>query len=159
MKILNIEADKSIFDIIPDNQSAVCVTTNGVVKSNGCAVMGAGIAKECKDRFPIIQVWLGQKLKYTGNHAYYFTDPTLSDNVKHIITFPTKHHWKENSDIELIKQSCMEATEIMDTCKHILTKCYLPKPGCSNGHLDWDTLVKPVISELLDDRFIVVVRD
>jgi len=32
----------------------------------------------------------------------------------------------------------------------------LPRPGCSNGGLDWETEVKPVISKILSDRVWVI---
>jgi len=31
---------------------ALCITTNGNVRANGMAVMGARVAKACRDRFP-----------------------------------------------------------------------------------------------------------
>ena len=31
----------------------------------------------------------------------------------------------------------------------------IPRPGCSNGGLNWEIDVKPIIEPLLDDRFII----
>ena len=41
----------NIFDIAVGVNQAVCVTTNGEIRVNGCAVMGKGIALEAKQRF------------------------------------------------------------------------------------------------------------
>lgn len=48
MRILN--TNRNIFDL-PANNSAVCVTTNGIIKQNGYAVMGKGIA--CLSKSPL----------------------------------------------------------------------------------------------------------
>ena len=48
----------------------VCVTTNGIIKSNGELVMGAGCALEFKNRFPKIPKILGDKIKKSGNLPY-----------------------------------------------------------------------------------------
>lgn len=41
----------------------LCITTNGYIKKNGCAVMGAGVAKQARDRFDGLDRLLGEKLK------------------------------------------------------------------------------------------------
>lgn len=56
---------KNIFD---EQGDAVCVTTNGIVKANGEAVMGAGIAKEA-NRYNLARE-LGTRLRAGGNHCY-----------------------------------------------------------------------------------------
>lgn len=56
----------NIFDLGGD---AICVTTNGMIKNDGLAVMGAGIAKEADNKYKIART-LGQKLRETGNHVF-----------------------------------------------------------------------------------------
>lgn len=155
---------KEIFDrrdlfTIPElSDSAVCVTTNGIRKNNGHAVMGAGIAKACAERFPDTPIVLGRLLAEKGNHVH---DLGLHENgrtIMHVLSFPTKHHWHDNSDPELIRRSCME---LVAECDRLgIQQCYLPKPGCNNGHLDYRSQVRPILQSVLaDDRFIVVVRE
>lgn len=140
------------------NGEAICITTNGIVKRNGQAVMGAGIAKTAKERFTGIDIRLGQRLTLQGNHVYCLGTSNINENEKfYIFSFPTKHNWRDDSDLQLIKQSCKELVALCNR-KHITT-CYLPKPGCKNGHLDWENQVKPVIEPLLDDRFIITSID
>ena len=47
-----------------------CITTNGYVKPNGCAVMGRGCALEAKGKIPKIDSTLGTCIKKFGNHVY-----------------------------------------------------------------------------------------
>lgn len=145
MKIIN--GTQNIFDLDCD---AVCVTTNGMTRRDGTAVMGAGIAKEADIRYKLA-VSLGQKLAETGNHCY---DMGVHDG-RHVITFPTKNDWRDDSDLELIKQSCKELVELADSLE--LTNVLLPPVGCGCGRLSHET-VFPVVAELLDDRFIWYVR-
>lgn len=148
---------KNIFDLPVSEDEAVCVTTNGMVKKNGHAVMGAGIAKEADARFHLSAALAGY-LKAYGNHAFYmgvhFNDVT--DTPMSIITFPTKHDWRNDSDLNLIRQS---AAELVNICNGKgIEKCYLTPVGCANGHLDWTSQVYPVLCPVLDDRFTVVMR-
>ena len=122
------------------------ITTNGFVKRNGECVMGAGCAKEANERFPGLALKLGRYIKQYGNRCFRLGDGLAS--------FPVKHHWKEQADLELIKKSCGELMAMAD--KFSWNDVLLPRPGCGNGRLTWEE-VKPVISELLDDRVTVII--
>lgn len=156
MQILH--TSQNIFDLPVSAAEAVCVTTNGVIKQNGEAVMGAGIAKEANTRFHLA-CKLAEYLRKYGNRPFnmgVFTHE-ITGNQFAIITFPTKHHWREDSDQMLIKESAINLVKICD--KWGIAKCYLPQVGCANGHLDWDSQVQPILGSLLDDRFVVVIRE
>lgn len=45
----------------------IAITTNGITKANGQAVMGAGLAKQAATRYPDLPSWLGQRLMRFGN--------------------------------------------------------------------------------------------
>ena len=139
-------------NIFMEKAHAICITTNGIVKNNGEAVMGAGIAKQANQRY-MLAPRLGQKLKLYGNHCY---DMGIYDG-KAIVTFPTKNHWKDNSSIELIEQSCRELVAMAD--KNAWTSVMLPPIGCGLGGLDFETQVRPVIENILDDRFTICFLD
>lgn len=145
-----------IWDIPFGPMDAIGITTNGMWKSNGHAVMGAGIAKQADERIYSLGKLLGSQLISFGNHCYYFRGrPDIkTGRALNVLTFPTKHDWREKSDIGLIRQSCTEAKVICDRFR--VQKVYLTRPGCGLGGLDWETQVKPVISQILDDRFIIV---
>jgi len=138
-----------IFDLLKTGSfDGFCITTNGYVKSNGECVMGRGIALTCKQKFPDIARVLGTLIRIRGNHVHQLG--MYKSSV--IFSFPVKHNWWEVADIELIRRSCVELTQMLD--KLHLESVLLPRPGCGNGKLNWVD-VKPVIAELLDDRVIV----
>lgn len=123
----------------------VCVTTNGITRG-GSLVMGAGVALEAKRRFPGLPKKLGGHVARYGNRAF-FCRP------EGVITFPTKRHWRDPSDVKLIRTS---AQQVVDICnKFAVRSVALPRPGCGNGGLTWD-FVRPYIEDILDERFTVV---
>lgn len=152
------EYNGNIF-ILPknDSQDACLVTTNGIVRNDGKAVMGAGIAKYCRDTFHGVDRLLGTLLKEHGNHVYDLGLCFIPENraTFRLFSFPTKQDWKEDSKPELIRQSCKEMMEQAD--RHGIDTVYMPCPGCSNGKLDYWHDVRPILEEELDDRFIICI--
>jgi hypothetical protein len=138
-------------DIIKDMHlfDGVCITTNAVIKANGRAVMGAGVAKLFRDKFRNIDLKLAKLISAEGNKCFYLHD---HNNTK-ILTFPTKNDWKSDSCIMTIKLSCIELMKLVEL--HNLQNVALPRPGCNNGGLEWD-YVKEEIRRYLDSRIIVV---
>ncbi len=149
---------------------ARCITTNGITRpSDGAAVMGKGCAEEARHRFPGVDAYFGLMLNHHGNHVYRLaivpkqpltvppserTNETIA--TWSLLSFPTKIHWRDKSDLALIRQSCVELMALADdepTWQTIL----LPRPGCGAGGLTW-TEVEKVIAPLLDDRVVVVSR-
>lgn len=134
-----------VMQLIEGEFDALCITTNGFVKRNGECVMGRGIALTIKQRFPKVPFKLGTLINERGNHVH------VIGKFKHgrLLSFPTKHHWREDSDINLIERSCYELEQFIDERGY--TKVLLPRPGCGNGKLKWEH-VKPVIERVLSDR-------
>ena len=126
----------------------VCITTNGFVKSGGEAVMGRGCALEATKKFKNIKKNLGKLLKTNGNKVQ-IVDET---SEYYLVSFPVKHNWWEEADIELIESSCYQ---LMKMIADKNTKVLLPRPGCGNGKLAWEN-VKEVIESILDDRIYIV---
>lgn len=126
-----------------------CVTTNGVVKSNGELVMGAGCALAFKTAFPSLPKILGEKVKEKGNR------PLVGGKVKntYIISFPTKNNYKGDSDLELIKKSASILVEIANF--YNAKSIYIPSPGTGLGNLSKDIVYKE-LENILDERFTIV---
>jgi hypothetical protein len=61
--------------------------------------------------------------------------------------------WKAKSDLALIKHSAEELVELTDT--HGWKKVCLPRVGCGQGELSWESVYN-LINPILDDRFYVI---
>lgn len=139
-----IELKTNIFSLNKPNLLR-CITTNGVIKKNGELVMGAGVAKAAALKYPRLPRILGDLVNSHGNNVFLVKQFAVA-------SFPTKHHWVEKSSLELIERSCKQLLDISDDWEYIA----LPRPGCSNGGLDWSE-VKPIVDRYLSsDKFIVV---
>lgn len=155
---------------------AICVTTNGCLRANGELVMGAGIAQQFAERYPNLPRVLGLAVKDfrykrdyrpylepgdDPNHVYiHWTwdwdggSPGLSQDPEPlVVSYPTKHDWRYQSDPELIERSARELVKVADYLG--LKKVVLPRPGCGLGGLRWRD-VKKVIEPILDDRFYII---
>jgi hypothetical protein len=125
----------------------ICITTNGSIRRDGCAVMGRGCAYEATQKFPDIQKKLGVLLK-SGNHVHCFPEYKL-------FTFPVKTTWDQQASLNLIQQSCYELSAYIEHSRHV-EMAYLPKPGCDNGRLRWEN-VEPTIDMILKNLPVTIV--
>lgn len=128
----------NIFDSNPD--ILVCTV-------NCVGVMGAGIALECKNRFPAYYYdykskCLREELK-PGEIDIFVNSYQKFKFKEHeplvIISAATKDHWKNKSEIEWVA-SCIKNLEDafinINEWLHYNTIA-IPALGCSNGKLDW----------------------
>ena len=129
-----------------DRGEWVAVTTNGVIKTGGEAVMGRGVAAAAKYRYPELPKQLAVNLRKHGNRVFVFR------NIR-LITFPTKHDWRKPSDLKLIEQSCWQLMQALG--KFNIEQLYMPRPGCGNGQLDWAD-VRPAVDVFFDGRIVVL---
>lgn len=158
------EAQVDLFRILGRVDWA-CITTNGEIRSDGTAVMGRGIAEQAKTRWPGISKVLANELRKNGNVPNFigyvdrhlrwtFSWPPPKDMKQTLLwSFPTKHHWKDPSDIRLIVNSAQllkyEARDFDDI------EIAIPRPGCANGGLRWED-VRPHLAGVLDERFTII---
>lgn len=132
--------------------------------------MGRGCAAQAKKRWPGIEFILGSKIQCFDNHSHILTrfsplclflpvgDPddfefnTIELDF-HVVSFPVKHHWRDEADLDLIKKSAIQLMNHVDGLGW--GKVILPRPGCGNGRLTWEK-VKPILESVLDDRVLVI---
>jgi hypothetical protein len=124
----------------------IAVPTNGMMKANGDAVMGAGLAKEAAQRYPELPRLLGQALREYGNRPFLWAS-------MHLITVPTKTDWKRPSDLSLICQSMERVAMTLETSD--IKRLYLPHLGCGLGQLAWPD-VRAAIAPYVTERMIFV---
>jgi len=124
----------------------IAIPTNGIVTNFGKAVMGAGIAKAAVDRFgQVLATTLGENINTWGNNVTYLPP--------HMVSFPTKEHFKDPSSITLIQRSALQLRQFATWM--LWEKVYIPRVGCGKGRLSWGN-VSPVLHDILDDRFTAV---
>jgi hypothetical protein len=158
------EMTGSLFELDAD---AICITTNGFVNAQGANTMGKGCAGEAKNRYPGIQLVVGERVQKYGNHVFLLTDQIeMGEWVLHtpgawenhimsraLITFPTKDHWRDPSILKLIERSAEELLGLAAAFN--FANVLVPRPGCGAGQLSWDE-VRPMLHGILDDRFAAV---
>lgn len=133
---------------------ALCIPTNGIVKADGCAVMGAGVALQACQRHFGLDRLLGASLRRQGNHVAILSKPRYGPAI---IAFPTKYHWQDEADLELIQRSCRELRAII-FAKLPPFNVLLPRPGVGKGQLSWERDVRPLlIREIGDEPSITII--
>jgi hypothetical protein len=126
-----------------------CITTNGALRRNGNAIMGKGVALEARRRCHDVEAILGSLISKYGNHVF-----LLGYNI---ISFPTKYHWKQDSDIQLIKRSSQELVALLKD--HPAKRVLLTRPGCGSGNLKWSDVKLAIQDILVDNKFVIAHMD
>ena len=128
----------------------IAITTNGVILGDGKNVMGGGIALQAAERFPNLPRELGANLDKYGNKTFFWKHYNL-------ITLPTKNHWRNPSDINLIRDSLESLFDLFSNPSDIDgARIYAPLLGCGLGGLKWEDVSKGIwdIYEKFDGRLI-----
>jgi O-acetyl-ADP-ribose deacetylase (regulator of RNase III) len=116
---------------------------------NRVGVMGGGIAKAFKDRYPLMyQDYRAFCERQMNDHEDWVLHKWQGDERGPIIAnLATKDHWKNDSELSLIHEGMLQLVDFV-VHKAITTKKSLrvavPKLGCGLGNLEWD-MVRPVI--------------
>lgn len=136
-----------------------CITTNGSLTSKGLAIMGAGVAKQARNRYPDLPKRLGEILQ--GYRKVLLGPSLLGFNKedtgydRNLIIFPTKYEWTDEfSSLKLIKESA-------SMLRYLATRrgdetFAIPRPGCGNGNLRWQEDVKPILEPILPDNVHII---
>ena len=131
----------------------ICFTSNGIIKSDKTLVMGAGVAKSFAERYPKLPKIFGELVERFGNRVNYHKQLDYGSKSIYIISFPTKYHWRDKSDLKLVEQSAKELVKLCDKLE--LKNVFLPYPAIGRGGLKKEE-VEPVIEKILDDRITVL---
>lgn len=156
-----------IFDYV-GKADCICVTTNGTIKSNGELVMGAGVAKQFYDRYntthgiakKLATLLFGRDANLKKLHVIRpeynlcYRAIKAEDNFgTNVVSFPTKNHFQDKGDLELIKRSARRMVEFADV--HDLKSIIIPSPGTGCGQLNEEDVYKE-LNKILDKRFTII---
>ena len=164
-----IEEEGDMFESYAD---AMAITTNGFLKKNNESVMGRGCARQLADLYPWMPRELGRAIGEHGNCVnpigYHRGTKIYSFPVKPIsVVFDGKNAvghmarkfrkgetipgWAAVAQLDLIELSARQLKQLADKENH--ERILIPRPGCGAGELKWED-VRPVLNDILDDRFI-----
>lgn len=135
-----IEVHEDIFD------SPAQTLVNPV---NLVGVMGKGLAAQFKEKVPGLYSryrFFCRKGQFGIHQLWRYRWP---DTDKQVICLPTKSHWSKPSRPEWIEANLKRLVELSE---HFgITSLALPPLGCGEGGLDYATVVRPLIFEILKD--------
>jgi O-acetyl-ADP-ribose deacetylase (regulator of RNase III) len=113
---------------------------------NCIGVMGAGLARQFKQRFPTMFVEYAERCRrglVRLGEPYLYKTP---DTLPWILNFPTKHNWKDLSEKESI------VTGLRHLAQHYeawgVTSLAVPSLGCGLGGLSWKE-IEPILTQHL----------
>jgi len=150
-----------LFEEMANGYDAVAIPTNGIVGHAGLAVMGAGVAKQAVKVFgEWLPEFLGAAIDRGGNHVHQFEAMNRSGvgllSPRHIVSFPTKAHWKDHSTTALISRSCDELVEMAEQMRW--SRVCMPEPGTGKGGLRWDQVESVLKTKAALSRICTIVR-
>lgn len=106
-------------------------------------VMGAGLALQFKKRFPenyrIYRKWC--QTAQPGEVL------VTREAGKWICNVPTKIHWKDKADLQLIKSGV--ASMVTELNKAAIETVAVPELGCGLGGLKWEDVEPVICAELI----------
>jgi O-acetyl-ADP-ribose deacetylase (regulator of RNase III) len=127
------------------DSSADCI----VSAANCVGVMGKGVAKAIKSKFPwsfphYKSVCERKGLQPGGLLALTLKVYPLED-VQTIIHLATKEHWRNPSKLEWVVSGCNKLKQFLEMNQ--IKSVAIPRLGCGLGGLSWD-IVKPEMEEV-----------
>ena len=117
---------------------------------NCVGVMGAGLAEEFKQRFPEMYRYYKTECfnRRLGPGKCQPCSLPAETGHRFAINFPTKYHWREDSELWMIEDGLRHLRDIVQT--RAIKSIAIPMLGCGFGGLKWD-IVRPYITEALKD--------
>jgi len=112
-----------------------------VITVNCVGVMGAGIARQCKELFPRTYQQYRRKCQ---QGEYKPGQPILTNVDRPLLLFPTKNHWRNGSEYAWIEEGLNRIAKNADKFESIA----IPPLGCGHGGLNWQR-VKTLIERHL----------
>lgn len=140
-----------------DNFSGFCY----VVPVNCVGVMGAGLALDCKRKFPSVfreyREDCSAGLVQVGKLRYY---KTAEQPKRLICTFPTKDDWRKPSTFSMIELGLEAFAKQLNTpsFRQVIKSVVMPALGCGCGGLDFGlvySMIEKHMKRCEQDFFII----
>ena len=162
---------QDIFDQI-NVADAIAITTNCSISSNGENPMGGGLAGAAARLWEDLPKVYGKLLTIMPNVPCIIGYVSKKDNSKFvsalennahklspnqwtsIVAYPTMLEITEPANLLLVKRSAKLLVELADL--FYWNSVYTGRAGCGIGSLSWEQDVKPELSNIFDDRFIIM---
>ena len=142
-----IEVTGDLFDLFNgDVYDAIVIPVNSTINARGDLVMGAGVAKAAKERWPWLPTAAAARIDYP---VYVFRIP---DADKFIVHFQTKTNWKSDSTIQRVRTSTAALNRWANVRRDDVSRIIMPRVGCGLGGLPWVEVGK-ILGSFLDNRF------
>ena len=114
---------------------------------NTHAVMGAGIARGVKERFPDVFVDYCQACRNGLDVGALHWSRPHDGTYRYIVSFPTKRHWRNPSTVSYVERGLERfAATYAD---YDFQSAVFPALGCGYGGLDFERDVQPVMERHL----------
>ena len=116
---------------------------------NTVGVMGGGIARQFKEKFPDMFVKYERacrngEVKLGKMHVVKVDAP---EGEKYVINFPTLEHWSHQSKLEDIEKGLQDLVRVVK--EKNIRSIAIPPLGCGIGGLKWDD-VRPLIEKAFE---------
>jgi hypothetical protein len=138
----------NMWDVFHDTDIFM-ITTNPIRRKDGAVVMGRGIAKEAKDRYPELPHDFGQALQELHPEVDQFcVGPINVYEGTPIWFFMVKDHWRNKASLQIIQQSVFYLKHGFVNLDQ--KRIDLNFPGIGNGGLTREEVL-PLLQELPDN--------
>lgn len=135
----------------------VAFCTNGSVKSDGEAVMGVGVARHMKEKYPTMPGVLGKLINPQEggrNQVVRFAKAA-------VFTFPHQENWRQAPALGRIAATMRQLRGIVDAMPEITKECplYVERPGYqpdATKSLPWPKVIETLVANGADERFVFV---
>jgi len=136
-------------DLFLSNYKNIVIPTNGVIRSDGGGVLGAGVAKQYRDRVPGAEEHLGIHLLANGNVFGRINE----HEGKTYWAFPTKDHWRDGCVRGLVIASAVQMGEAVNDSSQ---GWVMPRVGTGYGGVPWSEIWVDLVDHLSHPKVFVV---
>lgn len=123
---------------------------------NCVGIMGAGVALQFKRRYPEMFQSYIEHCRYGLMDKHVHVSYQKLDSTV-VVNLATKYHWKNNSDLELIKHQLGELAYAAEVYGFDVIS--MPRIGCGLGNLSWSDVEPLIVNAFTDTNITIQIID